>query len=364
MLACAFPGAGHAQQYEARNLTDAVHYLVGRLVNEGRLSGQTVYAGADDFFEETNELRPPLSMTLRTMCLRALTDRQVGVALVQEEASRVLHGRWRQESETHLHLTLFIADPPRDGEEPVTRRSADALVPVKGLRSSDIEPTLRHWGDRVVRRLARDLPGSEQYSLHLAPLPDQDEALSEQFGTYLLSRWRPAFTGSERFTLVGSAGSATGVLRGNVFVTSEHIEVSLRIVDSQGGTVASDHVALAHSLFPPDMVTPPAPRPHLAIESGVVMLTGGEFPEIGQGGSCTRDRGIQGRRIHFDEPFQEPPKVATVLSGYQVQPGGTYLRINMKANDVQADGFNLDFTVGCDTVLGGAHMSWFAFGYR
>ena len=135
VLACAFSGAGYAQQYAARNLAESVPYLVARLVNEGQLSGQKVYVGADDFFEEENELRPPLSKILRTMCLRALTDRQVKVALVPAEAVQVLHGRWRRESETHLHLTLFIADPPRDqDEEPVATRSADALVPVESLR--------------------------------------------------------------------------------------------------------------------------------------------------------------------------------------------------------------------------------------
>ena len=253
VLACAFSSAGQAQ-LQARDLDHAVGELVRTLVNEGRLSGQKVYVGADDFFEEENELRPPLSKILRTMCLRALTDRQVEVALVQSEAVQVLHGRWRRESETNLHLTLFIADPPRDREEPVATRSADALVPVEGLRRRDVEPTLRHWGDRVVRRLERDLPGSGGFRLHLSPFPVQDEALSEKFSTYLLGRWRPAFTGSDRFTLVGSAQSAEGVLHGDVFVAGEHVEVSVSILDNQENTVASDHVALGSSLFPPGMV--------------------------------------------------------------------------------------------------------------
>ena len=145
VLACALSSAGHAQ-LQARDLDHAVGELVRTLVNEGRLSGHRVYVGSDDFFEEENELRPPLSKILRTMSLRALTDRQVEVALVQAEAARVLHGRWRRESGTHLHLTLFIADPARDREEPVATRSADALVPLEGLRRRDIEPTLRHWG--------------------------------------------------------------------------------------------------------------------------------------------------------------------------------------------------------------------------
>ena len=253
VVACAFSGAGHAQ-LQARNLDHAVGELVRTLVNEGRLSGQKVYVGADDFFEEENELRPPLSKILRTMCLRALTDRQVEVALVPAEAVQVLHGRWRRESETNLHLTLFVADPPRDQDEPVATRSADALVPVEGLRPRDIEPTLRHWGDRVVRRLERDLPGSGTFRLHLPPFPVQDEALSEKFSTYLLGRWRPAFTGNDRFTLVGSARSAEGVLHGDVFLVGEHIEIGLSIRDSKENPVASDHVVLEHSLFPFGMV--------------------------------------------------------------------------------------------------------------
>ena len=92
VLACVFSGAGHAQ-FEAGNLDSAVSYLVGELVGDRQLSGQNVYVGADDFFEEENELRPPLSKILRTMFLQALNERQVKVALVQAEATRVLHGR-------------------------------------------------------------------------------------------------------------------------------------------------------------------------------------------------------------------------------------------------------------------------------
>ena len=86
--------------------------------------------------------------------------------------------------------------------------------------------------------------------------------MSEKFGAYLLGRWRPAFTGSDRFTLVGSAQSAEGVLHGDVFVAGEDVEVSLSIVDNQGNTVASDHVALESSLFPRDMIgRPEIPAP-------------------------------------------------------------------------------------------------------
>ena len=254
VLACAFASAGQAQMIQARDLDDAVSKLVGTLVNVGRLAGQAVYVGSDDFFEEENELRPPLSGILRTRCLRALTDRQVGVVLVPGDAARVLHGRWRRESETHLHLTLFIAEPPRAREEPVALVSADARVPVEGLRSRDIEPTLRHWGERVVRRLERDLRGSGRFGVHLSPFPFR-EGLSEDFGRYLLGRWRPAFTASDRFMLVGDSSSAEGVLHGEVFVADGRVEVNVHIEDGQGNSVAADHVALEDSLFPPGMVT-------------------------------------------------------------------------------------------------------------
>ena len=253
VVACVLSMAGQAQE-RVRDLDHAVSEIIGTLVNGGRLTGQKVYVGADDFFEEESELRPPLSKILRTMCLRALTDRQVEVALVPSEAVQVLHGRWRRESESHLHLTLFIADPPRGREEPVATRSDDALVPVEGLRPRDIEPTLRHWGDRVVRRLERDVPGSGRFRLHLAPLSIQDSALSERFGPYLVTHWRPAFTGSDRFTLVGSAQAAEGVVHGDVFVVGGRVEVGLSILDKQGSPVASDHVALERSLFPSDIV--------------------------------------------------------------------------------------------------------------
>ena len=283
VVACVLSMDGQAQE-RVRDLDHAVSEIIGTLVNEGRLSGRKVYVGADDFFEEESELRPPLSKILRTMCLRALTDRQVEVALVPSEAVQVLHGRWRRESETDLHLLLFIADPPQDREEPVATRSDDALVPVEGLRRSDIEPTLRHWGDRVVRRLERDLPGSGQFRLHLSPFLVEDEALSEKFGAYLLGRWQPAFTGSDRFRLVGSAQSAAGVLHGKVFVTGEHVEVSVSIEDSQGNPVASDYVRLGHALFPSGMVGGGDSK---TLEAKMVRIEGGCFwmrsPESGKG---------------------------------------------------------------------------------
>ena len=253
VLAYAFASTGQAQ-IQARDLDDAVSRLVRTLVNEGQLARQAVYVGKDDFFEEENELRPPLSGILRTGCLQALTDRQVRVVLVPGDAARVLHGRWRRESETHLHLTLFIAEPPQAREEPVALVSAYARVPVEGLRPSDIEPTLRHWGERVVRRLERDLPGSGRFGVHLSPFPAR-EGLSENFGRYLHSRWRPAFTASDRFMLVGDSSSAEGVVHGEVFVAGGRVEVGVHIEDGQGNSVAADHVALEQSLFPSGIVT-------------------------------------------------------------------------------------------------------------
>ena len=364
VLACVFSGAGYAQ-LQAKDLDHAVGEFVSKLVNEGRLSGQKVYVGADDFFEEENELRLPLSDILRTMSLRALTDRQVEVALVQAEAVQVLHGRWRWESETHLHLTLFIADPPRGGGEPLVRQSAEALVPVVSLRRKYIEPTLRHWGDRVVRRLERNLTGSGRFRLHLAPLSGQDEALPEHFSAYLLDRWRPAFTGNARFTLVDSAESAEGVLHGEVFVVGEHVEVGLRIVDNKGTEVAADHVGMSRAVFPPGMLPPYDPRGLFAIESGMVMLAHKKLPSLltGRPSETYTPRGLIGERITFERPFLEPPRVVVALAGVDAGKDEN-LRIWIDLGEIQKDGFQYNFRTWSDTKIYHARMHWIAFGYR
>ena len=260
---------------------------------------------------------------------------------------------------------MFIADPPQGGEEPLVRRSAEARVPVKRLRREDVEPTLRHWGERVVRRLERDLPRGERFRLHLASLSGQDEALPEHFSAYLLGRWRPAFTGSDRFTLVGSAESAEGVLHGEVFVVGEHVEVGLRIVDNEGTEVASDHVRMSRAVFPDGMLPPWDPRGRLAIESGMVELNPEKLPSLltGRPSVIYTPRGLMRERITFDFPFLETPRVVVALAGVDAGKDEN-LRIWIDLGEIQKDGFQYNFRTWSDTKIYHAKMHWIAFGYR
>ena len=260
VLACTFAGAGQAQErYD--NLDHAVNSIIREIVDDGNLRGQNVFVGADDFFEVETEfyLRPRLSEMLRAKCRTALTRNGVGnLEMVESNAAWVLHGRWWQEtrdSQEYLHLRLFIARPVEGDTPPQEGEGEAGLVPIGGVIENAIKPTLRHWGDSVVRQLERDLPGSGRYRLHIRLFEVQDATQPERLSRRLHNRWRRAFTGSRRFRLVGSTGFH-GELFGHVVVTDERVEVDLYIQDTQGQQVAAAHVAPDKGLFPSDLFGP------------------------------------------------------------------------------------------------------------
>ena len=240
----------------AGNLDHAVGELVRKIVSEGRLQGKSVFVGADDFFEEDTgyRLRLPLSDTLHTKCRTALLENEVDVAMVESEAVRVLHGRWRRESEGELHLTLFVAEPvERDGDAGAIvslEGGEEALLPIDDGIREDITPTLRHWGRAAVRQLERHLPGSGTYRLHVPPgaIAARDVPRPESLGRLLLAYWRPEFAGSDRFTLAGPDRS-DGELRGEAFVAGDRIVVTLTIRDRRQGTEVPAKVEPDKSLF-------------------------------------------------------------------------------------------------------------------
>ena len=95
VLTCGFAGAGQAQErYD--NLDHAVNSIIREIVEDGNLRGQSVYVGADDFFEEETGfyLRPRLSEMLRAKSRTALTQNGVDhLEMVESEEAWVLHGR-------------------------------------------------------------------------------------------------------------------------------------------------------------------------------------------------------------------------------------------------------------------------------
>ena len=264
VLACTFAGAGQAQD-RSDNLDHAVNSIIRDIANTQtlgvQLREQSVFVGADDFFEEETgfDLRPRLSEMLRAMCRTALTRNGVGnLEMVESNAAWVLHGRWWREtrdSQEYLHLRLFIARPVEGDTPPRQVAGYARLLPIADVVGNAIKPTLRHWGDSVVRQLESDLPGSGRYRLHIRPFEVQGAAQPERLSRRLHSRWRQAFTGSKRFRLVGSTGF-DGELFGEVAVTDERVEVDLYVQDTEGQQVAAAHVAPDKGLFPSDLFGP------------------------------------------------------------------------------------------------------------
>ena len=259
VLACTFAGTGQAQErYD--NLDHAVNSIIREIVDDGNLRGQNVFVGADDFFEEETgfDLRPRLSEMLRAKCRTALTRNGVGnLEMVESQEAWVLHGRWWREtrdSQEYLHLRLFIARPVEGDTPPQEGEGEAGLVPIGGVIGNAIEPTLRHWGDSVVRQLESDLPGSGRYRLHVRPFDVQGAAQPERLNRRLHNRWRPAFTGSRRFRLVHSSGF-DGELFGHVVVTDERVEVDLYVQDPEG-QVAAATVEMDKGLFPSGLFGP------------------------------------------------------------------------------------------------------------
>ena len=255
VLACTFAGAGQAQISSYNDLDAAVGALIRGLVKDGDLSGKRVFAGAGDFFEEETELRLPLSNTLRKKCRTVLTENGVEVPQADEPTAWVLHGRWQRESEEWIHLTLFIAEPVEQGEPDATE-SKEALVRIESIRPADIEPTLRHWGDAVVRRLDRGVRDQRRRSVFLQPFSIEagEMAQPEKLGQSLTNWLGVALVDSRMFEVVepvpGASVQTDGKLLGKVLVYDEHIEVGLRVLDNQGRRVTYAKVTLDKVLFP------------------------------------------------------------------------------------------------------------------
>ena len=165
VLGLTFARAGWAQRsYD--DLDDAVRDLTRTLVERGELvaffsaadlAGKRVLVKSDDFFETETGFRLPLSKVLSDKCATELTRSRVPVALEgsDEDAVRVLHGRWKRVPGGRLDLTLFVAEPVRGRGEPVALVRLSGRVPIAGIKPEDIEPTLEHWGRYLVRRLDR-----------------------------------------------------------------------------------------------------------------------------------------------------------------------------------------------------------------
>ena len=268
VLGLTFARAGWAQRsYD--DLDDAVRDLTRTLVERGELvalfsaadlAGKRVLVKSDDFFETETGFRLPLSKVLSRKCATELTRSRVPVALegTDEDAVRVLHGRWKPVPGGRLDLTLFVAEPVKGRGEPVALVSVEGRVPVEGIRPEDIEPTLEHWGRYLVRRLDRGVRDQGRRTVRIQPLsvPDEGVARPDELGrvlegwlaeALLESRWfefvEPAPSGS------GAAVKVDGELLGSGTVSDEHVKVSVRVLDNHRRRVTVASVELSKALF-------------------------------------------------------------------------------------------------------------------
>ena len=265
VLAGAFAGAGQAQD-DYDNLDEAVNKLTRLLVLEGGRKGKEVFVSPRDFFEMGSERSLPLSNFLARKLIRAL--RRHGAIPVtatdDEHEAAILRGEWDIVSVSgNLHLFLEVKWLTDDGSLR-TLASEEGRVPVASIGGRYLDPDLESHGRFIVRRLERDLPRSGRYRLYIPPFRIEGQKLPEGFGEELLDIWLSAFTGSSRFTLVGSPGQAEGELRVTVRDRDETVQVSLRLRSNQGGTTAAVTARLDKKDFPPGMVGDgPMPSPDI-----------------------------------------------------------------------------------------------------
>ena len=254
MLACTFAGAGQAQ-----SLDEAVDEIAEILKLRGDLEGQEVLVRPGYFFEMGSERNLLLSEYLAWQFTEKLARHGVKPISRSEDENKAiaLQGRWNIESG---QLVLSVTAQQAVGARLNTgtsRASVERRVPVANIDRKYLEPDLKSHGRYVVRQLEKGIAvntsGSGRYHLHMRPFSAPDVADPERFHHYLRGQWRPAFTGSRRFRLVGRDGS-NGELHNNVFVVGERIEVILYILDGQGQEVAATTVEMDKGLFPPGVL--------------------------------------------------------------------------------------------------------------
>ena len=277
VLACTFAGAGQAQTIYGGGLDDAVGELVRTLVNEAGLRDDKVrvLVKSEDFFELGTELRLDLSEMLRGRSVAELTSRGVSVALAgsDEDAVRVLHGRWRREPGRHLYLELFVAAPVTVGD-PTALKSVRGLVPIDESIGKAIEATLAHWGRLLVLRLEKGVRDRNKRKVLLQPMTiEGDGAQGGKLKQHLTNWLGNALVESRLFTLVepppGVVVETDGKLYVAAAVSEGRVEVSLRVLGNEYQRVTFATVGLDEELFPPGVIGPDVTK-ELATCAGLV----------------------------------------------------------------------------------------------
>ena len=394
VLSVTFASAGWAQRsYD--DLDDAVRDLTRTLVERGELvalfsaadlAGKRVLVKSDDFFETETGFRLPLSKVLSRKCATELTRSRVPVALEgsDEDAVRVLHGRWKRVPGGRLDLTLFVAEPVQGRGEPVALVSVDGRVPVQGIKPEDIEPTLEHWGRYLVRRLDGGVRDQDRRTVHIRPLSIQGKEVAQpdELGRELADWLAEALLESRWFDFVepapsGSAASVEvdGELLGRATMRGEHVKVSVRVLDNQRRLVTAASVNLPKVLFLPVVAESNGGvgGRYVAIESGVVEMSRDKLDALvyrGKRDPCkVEERGILGERRVFEAPFLETPEVVVALQAIDIDvedktTSAVRIRARVPPDKIDTDGFSYELVTWCNTTVYWAAMSWIAYGYR
>ena len=263
VLACGFAGAGQAQTVYRGGLDEAVRELARTLVNEAGLRDKRVLVKSEDFFEMGTELRLELSEMLRGMSVSELTRSGVSVSMPgsDEDAVRVLHGRWRRESDTLLYLELFVAAPVESGD-PTALRSAKGRVPIDENIRKAIESTLEDWGRLLMLDLERRVRDQRKRRVLFQPVTLRSDMvqggrLEEYLGDWIKEAF--AIRRGRLFTLIapppGRSVETDGTLHAKAAVHLRYVEVSLSVLDNQTfEQVTFAKVRLDQGLFPSSVV--------------------------------------------------------------------------------------------------------------
>lgn len=370
LLAGAGPAAAQGTFYA--DLDAAVPDLASRLVENDRLEGKKVLVNVHDFFEERTGHNLPLSETLRQRFRTELSSLGVQVFALPEGSEDdmvILQGVWRElpgpgvrPESRKIDLVVSLIERTGDGQQvlPAARGRVDAVDEVL------LTPDLDSWGRHLVRELETVAGGRGRRVVQLRNIDVDGVDEPERLKKYLVRRWLfPAFSQSRLFRLARAEGAPSGgALDADVFVHADHVEIALH-VEGKGGLPASATISMTKTQIPSDMVEldDGADVRNVAIESGIVNMWHEEFPDLQRKGICSDTRGIKNRRIDFEVPFHEPPRVIVALKVLDVGNDAN-LRINANVVNTDNHGFNYDLISWCDTVIHWIQMSWIAHGYR
>ena len=282
-------GPGPAVAYEALNT--AVHELARDLARDlasKQLKRRPVLVTPDDFFEQGEGLRLPLSETLSEAFRDELSGYGVTTVLIPGDNAEILDikGKWIGSCEHGLLLSVAINQRTDSGG---VKRVATARQRVRQVNPELCRRDIDFLGRDVVRQLERGL--RDKRTVYVRPVAVAGEVPQpERLGAYLAS-WlnaalaqgrthrrltalhpageldplsakeianrslapRRSGSGNAPSSLVGDMVRAKSEIRGSVDVFPEYVRVVLNLVDSRSQGLTNARVELDKSMFPPDM---------------------------------------------------------------------------------------------------------------